>query len=649
MTRAQGPAPPEGVDTHRYAPLIGDFDRQVFGEGHHWHAHRFLGAHTRRAEGIDGVLFATWAPGAQRLRVVGDFNHWDGRRHTMHKHPGGIWERFLPGVTDGARYKFEILGADGVMALKADPYARAVELRPDTASIVCSQSRHAWADADWMAARHDRDWLHQPCSIYELHAGSWRRHAEGRWLNWVELAAELVPYVRTLNYTHIELMPVMEYPLDASWGYQTLGYFAPTARHGHPDDFRSFVDACHRAGVGVILDWTPAHFPSDAHGLARFDGTPLYEHGDPRRGLHPDWGSLVFDYGRPEVRNFLLASALSWLEDFHIDGLRVDAVASMLYLDYSRKPGEWLQNRHGGRENLEAIEFLQQLNHVVHQRFPGVIVIAEESTAWPQVTRPTSSGGLGFSMKWNMGWMHDTLDYLHRDPIHRSHHQQQLTFGLMYAHHENFVLPLSHDEVVHGKGSLLGKMPGDDWQCFANLRLLLLYQWTYPGKKLLFMGQEFAQRREWDFEAALDWELLQQPPHRGVQRLVADLNRLYCELAPLHARDFEADGFKWLDCGDAAQSVLSFLRRDGQQALVVVLNFTPTPRHGYRIGVPLAGGYRERLNSDAGVYGGSDLGNGGHVDSQPLPWMGQPHSLALSLPPLGGLILAPETTAQRLD
>ncbi|MDE2149926.1 MAG: 1,4-alpha-glucan branching protein GlgB [Gammaproteobacteria bacterium] len=634
-----------GQDPYRFGPLVGEFDRQVFGEGRHWHVHRFLGTNLRTASGVEGVLFATWAPNARRVSVVGDFNRWDGRCHPLRHHPGGIWEIFLPGVDDGARYKFEILGADGSLALKTDPYARAMELRPQTAAVVSTRSSHRWQDQAWMAARVRSDWLHRPCSIYELHAGSWRRRVNGDWLSWEELTAQLIPYVRELGYTHIELMPVMEHPLDASWGYQTLGYFAPTARHGSPDAFRAFVDACHQAGIGVLLDWTPAHFPSDAHGLARFDGTPLYEHGDPRRGRHPDWGSLVFDYGRPEVRNFLLASALSWLQDFHIDGLRVDAVASMLYLDYSRQPGEWLPNRYGGRENLEAIELLQQLNHVVHQQFPGALVIAEESTAWPQVTRPTWLGGLGFSMKWNMGWMHDTLDYLRHDPIHRSYHQQQLTFGLMYAHHENFVLPLSHDEVVHGKGSLLAKMPGDDWQRFANLRLLYVYQWTYPGKKLLFMGQEFGQRAEWNHNAALDWALLDHSPHRGVRQLLIDLNRLHRAQPPLHVHDFDAEGFEWIDCNDAQQSVLSYLRRGAGEVAVVVLNFTPVPRCGYRLGVPLAGRYRELLNSDAGVYGGSGGGNLGGVHSQPQPWMGRAHSLVLNLPPLGGLILVPDTSA----
>lgn len=649
MTRPQRPTPPADgpplPPTPLVAPQIGDFDRQVFGEGHHWHAYRFLGANARRVGDVDGVLFATWAPDAQRVRVVGDFNAWDGRRHAMYKHPGGIWEVFVAGVAEGAHYKFEILGADGGTALKADPYARAVELRPHTASRVCTQSHHVWMDGDWMAARPGHDWRHQPCSIYELHAGSWQRHADGGWLDWKALTARLIPYVRELDFTHIELMPVMEYPLDASWGYQTLGYFAPTARYGSPDDFRAFVDACHGAGIGVILDWTPAHFPSDAYGLARYDGAPLYEHGDPRRGRHPDWGSSIFDYSRPEVRNFLLASALFWLQEFHLDGLRVDAVSSMLYLDYSRKPGEWLPNRYGGRENLDAIALLQQLNHVVHEQVPGTLIIAEESTAWPQVTRPTRSGGLGFSMKWNLGWMHDTLDYLHEDPINRKFHQRKLTFGLLYAHHENFVLPLSHDEVVHGKGSLLAKMPGDDWQRLANLRLLYVYQWTYPGKKLLFMGQEFAQRREWNFETGLDWTLLEQAPHRGVHRLVTDLNQLHRSQTPLYAQDFTTAGFEWLSGDDTEQSVLSFLRRDGYRALIVVLNFTPVVRHGYRVGVPTAGGYRELLNSDADVYGGSGVGNAGHVNSVPRPWMGRAHSLVLTLPPLAGLILAPDSDA----
>ena len=630
-----------GRDPYAFAAQVGDFDRQVFGEGHHWHPHRFLGAHARTVEGVAGVVFATWAPQAQRVSVVGDFNGWDGRRHPMRSHPGGVWDLFLPGVAPGALYKFELRGPGGSLQLKSDPYARHLEQRPRTASIVAADPAHRWRDAEWLAARTGRDWLRAPMSIYELHAGSWRRHADGRWYSYRELAEQLVPYVKALGFTHLELLPVMEHPFDGSWGYQTLGYYAPTSRFGTPDDFRAFVDRCHAAGLGVLLDWTPGHFPADAHGLARFDGAPLYEYADPRLGAHPDWGTLVFDYGRPEVRNFLLGSALYWIEEFHLDGLRVDAVASMLYLDYSRKPGEWVPNRHGGRENLEAIGFLQQLNAVVHERHPGAVVIAEESTAWPQVTRPTWVGGLGFSMKWNMGWMHDTLRYLALDPIHRQYHHNELSFGLLYAHSENFVLPLSHDEVVHGKGSLLEKMSGDDWRKFAQLRLLLAYQWTYPGKKLLFMGQELAQRREWNHDRALDWALLEQAPHRGVQALVADLNRLYASRPALHRGDFAAEGFEWIDCHDALQSVLSFLRRDGAASLAVVLNFTPVPRQGYRIGVPAPGRYRECLNTDAAVYGGANIGNFGGVTSEPVPWMGRPHSVVLTLPPLAALVLEP--------
>lgn len=632
----------QGHDPYRFPPLIAEFDRQVFGEGHHWDIYRLLGANARQVDGVDGVLFATWAPGARRVSVVGDFNRWDGRHHSMRRHPGGIWELFLPDITDGARYKYELIGSDGSFLLKSDPYGRAMELRPQNASVVCTTTRHRWGDERWMNARKDADWLHQPFSIYELHAGSWRRHADGRWLNWSELAGELIPYVVKLGYTHIELLPIMEHPLDASWGYQSLGYFAPTSRFGTADEFRNFVDACHQSGVGVILDWAPAHFPADSHGLARFDGSALYEYADPRRGRHPDWGSMVFDYGRPEVRNFLLGSALYWLTEFHVDGLRIDAVASMLYLDYSRKPGEWVPNQYGGRENLEAIKLLQELNHVVGEHHPGAVTIAEESTAWPLVSRPTWLGGLGFSMKWNMGWMHDTLEYLKLNPVYRSFHHQKLTFGMLYAYHENFVLPLSHDEVVHGKGSLLGKMPGDGWQRFANLRLLYTYQWSYPGKKLLFMGQEFAQWNEWNEAVSLDWELLSQNSHAGVARLVGDLNRLYRSLPPMHLLDFEAGGFEWLDCNDASQSVLSFLRRDGEQIVIVALNFTPVPRIGYRLGVPVASGYRELFNSDADIYGGSGMGNGGYVNSEPVAWMGRPHSIVITLPPLGGLLFSPD-------
>jgi 1,4-alpha-glucan branching enzyme len=511
-------------DSYAFPPLIGDFDRQVFADGHHWHAYQFLGPNPRKAQGVAGVLFATWAPSAERVSVVGDFNDWDGRRLPMRKHPGGLWEIFVPDLPTGTLYKFEIRGYGGGLALKSDPYGKAFQTPPETASVVVGDSAHAWADSAWLERRKARDWLHTPMSAYEVHLGSWKRAPDGSYRNYREIAAELAPYVKEMGFSHIELMPVGEHPYDPSWGYQTTGNYAPTRRFDTPDDFRWFVDHCHAHGLGVILDWVPAHFPRDAHGLARFDGNALYEYGDPRQGEHPDWDTLIYDYGWPEVRNYLLASALNWLEEFHVDGLRVDAVASMLYLDYSRRAGEWVPNRFGGRENLDAIAFLRELNSVVHERHPGALVIAEESTAWPLVTRPTYLGGLGFSMKWNMGWMHDTLAYFKLDPVLRAYHHQKLTFSQLYAYSENFVLAFSHDEVVHGKGSLLRKMAGDEWQRFAHLRLLYTYLWTHPGKKLLFMGQEFAQDREWNHDASLDWELLERPRHQGVRRLVADLS-----------------------------------------------------------------------------------------------------------------------------
>ena len=628
-------------DPYAFPPLIGDFDRQVFAEGHHWHAYQFLGANPRKAQGVAGVLFATWAPSAERVSVVGDFNDWDGRRLPMHKHPGGIWELFVPDLPTGALYKFEIRGYGGGLALKSDPYGKAFQAPPETASVVVGDSAHAWADSAWLERRKARDWLHTRMSAYEVHLGSWKRAPDGSYRNYREIAAELAPYVKEMGFSHIELMPVSEHPYDPSWGYQTTGNYAPTRRFGTPDDFRWFVDHCHAHGLGVILDWVPAHFPRDAHGLARFDGNALYEHGDPRQGEHPDWDTLIYDYGRPEVRNYLLASALNWLEEFHVDGLRVDAVASMLYLDYSRRAGEWVANRYGGRENLDAIAFLRELNSVVHEHHPGALVIAEESTTWPLVARPTSLGGLGFSMKWNMGWMHDTLAYFKLDPVFRAFHHQKLTFSQLYAYSENFVLAFSHDEVVHGKGSLLRKMAGDEWQRFAHLRLLYTYLWTHPGKKLLFMGQEFAQDREWNHDASLDWELLERPRHQGVRRLVADLNRLYALQPALHSLDFEVQGFSWIDCHDSAQSVLSFIRRAGPAVAVVVLNFTPIPRFKYRIGVPLAGEWREAFNSDSTYYGGANVGNAGVARTEPRPWMEHPQSLELSLPPLGGIVLLP--------
>ncbi|KPV40072.1 glycogen branching protein [Thiohalorhabdus denitrificans] len=631
------------VDPYTFGPRIADFDLHLFAEGRHWHAQRFLGAHVHEADGVEGVLFAVWAPNAERVSVVGDFNQWDGRRHPMRaRGDSGVWELFLPGLQPGALYKFEIRsGPTGEVLLKADPYGRRFELRPGTAGIVEPPSEHAWGDEDWMRDRAERDWLQVPLATYEVHLGSWARAADGSFLDYRELAHRLVDYVLQTGFTHVELMPVAEHPLDASWGYQSTGFYAPTSRFGDPDGFRYFVDYCHRHGIGVLLDWVPGHFPKDAHALARFDGTALYEHEDPRRGEHRDWGTLIFNYGRPEVRNFLLSSALFWLEEYHVDGLRVDAVASMLYLDYSRGAEDWVPNIYGGRENLEAIDFLREVNRVLHERHPGALVIAEESTSWPQVTRPPYVGGLGFSMKWNMGWMHDTLEYMALDPIFRHYHHDHLTFGLVYAFTENFVLPFSHDEVVHGKGAMIAKMPGDEWQKFANLRLLYAYMYAYPGKKLLFMGNEFGQWEEWSEEGALSWEVLQYGAHEGLRSLVADLNRLHREEPALHGQDFQEQGFEWIDCHDADQSTLSFLRRDGDRLVVGAFNFTPVPREGFRLGVPRGGPYRELLSSDSAFYGGSDVGNGGGVTAVEEPWMGRPYSLTLTLPPLGAVLLRP--------
>jgi len=621
---------------------IPEFDLHLFHQGHHWHVFRYLGANRREVDGRDGVLFATWAPNAQAVSVVGDFNGWDGRSHPMTRREGGVWERFVPAVADGCRYKFELRHpAAPAPFLKTDPYGRSFELRPATAAVVTPVAAHRWKDGDWMTRRRAQDWLHAPLSIYEVHAGSWRRREDGGFLNYRELARALAAHVSALGYTHIELLPLTEHPLDDSWGYQSTGYYAPTSRYGTPDDLRWLVDHCHDCGIGVILDWAPGHFPRDDYALAGFDGQPLYEYADPRLGEHRDWGTYVFDYGRPEVRNFLLASALYWLEEFHVDGLRVDAVASMIYRDYSRPAGEWLPNFRGGRENFEAIAFLRELNTVVHDQFPGALVIAEESTAWPLVSRPVDGGGLGFSMKWNMGWMHDTLDYFKLDPVHRRHHHDKLTFGQLYAYSENFILPFSHDEVVHMKGSLLTRMPGDAWQRYANLRLLLAYQYTQPGKKLMFMGCELGQDSEWDFRAALPWQLLQQPAHEGILRLVRDLNRLYRELPALHRFDFEQRGFQWLDCNDALHSCLTYLRRDESTHAVVAINATPVPRMDYRVGVPAGGLYREVLNSDSALYGGSNLGNLGSLCAEDVPAMGMPCSLRLVMPPLAAVILCP--------
>ena len=631
----------EVADPYAFAPLIDEGTLSAFNSGVHRRAHQFLGAHARAVDGIGGVQFAVWAPNAERVSVVGTFNLWDGRRHPMRvRGSSGVWELFIPGIGPGTLYKFEIRNRDnGTIHLKTDPYGRQFERRPATAAIVTAPPAHAWQDHEWMAARAGRHWLHAPMSIYEVHLGSWQRRADGEFLGYAELAERLIPYVHGLGFTHIELLPISEHPLDDSWGYQATGYFAPTSRHGDPDGLRQFVDRCHRAGIGVILDWVPAHFPRDAHALARFDGSPVYEYADPRKAEHREWGTLVFNYDRHEVRSFLISSACCWLEDFHIDGLRVDAVASMLYLDYSRKGEDWVPNRDGGNQNLEAIEFIRELNSVTHLEFPGTVTLAEESTDWPMVSRPASSGGLGFSMKWNMGWMHDTLDFISHDPVHRSHHHHELTFGMMYAYTENFVLPFSHDEVVHLKHSLLGRMPGDEWQRFANLRLLYAYQWTYPGKKLLFMGGEFAQPTEWNFRVALPWYLAEEPARAGMRRLVGDLNRLYREHPALSRFEFEPRGFRWIDCEDRAHSLLSYLRFSDEETIVVVLNFTPVPRPRHHIGVPRMGTYREIFNSDSQYYGGSNLGNPLPLEARAAPLHQLPCSLEITVPPLAGVIL----------
>jgi 1,4-alpha-glucan branching enzyme len=628
-------------DPYCFPPQVADFDMHLFGEGKHWHIYRILGAHRRTIDGIHGVLFAVWAPAAERVSVVGDFNGWNGRAHPMRlRHSSGIWELFIPGLDSGQPYNYEIRGRhDEKPYLKTDPYGQQYELRPGTASLIPRETVYEWKDGPWLENRRTSDWGHAPISIYEVHLGSWKRDDQGRFLNYRTLARGLVDYVRQTGFTHIELLPITEHPLDASWGYQTIGYFAPTSRYGSPDDFRYFVDICHQNNIGVLLDWVPAHFPRDSFGLARFDGTALYEHQDPRRGERADWGTLIYNYGRNEVSNFLLSNAIYWLEEFHIDGLRVDAVASMLYHDYSRDNDQWLPNIYGGRENLEAVSFLRELNTVTHSAYPGTVTIAEESTAWPGVSRPVNMGGLGFSMKWNLGWMHDSLNYMQHDPVHRKYHHNDLTFGLLYAFTENFVLPFSHDEVVHGKQSMLYKQSGDDWQQFANLRLLYTYLYTSPGKKLLFMGNEIAQGHEWNFDASIEWELLDYPYHRGMQKLVSDLNRLYREIPALYCFDFDSEGFDWIDCNAAEQSTLSYLRRDSDDCIVVALNFTPVPRHDYRIGVPAAGNYRERFNSDSSYYGGSDLGNRGQVEAEAVPWDNHPYSIALTLPPLAGIVL----------
>ena len=631
--------PFEFHDPYDFPQQLPEFDLHLFGEGNHWHIYKKLGAHCHTADGVEGVHFAVWAPNAQRVSVIGDFNYWDGRCNPMRNlSDSGIWEIFIPNIAAESLYRFEVLSSTGAVLTKTDPYGQAFEFRPQTASMVKQDNTYTWKDALWMEKRVEHDWLHQPMSIYEVHLGSWKRDVRGNFLNYRELAKELVGYVKNLGFTHIELLPITEHPLDASWGYQTTGYFAPTSRHGSADDFRYFMDYCHQHNIGVILDWVPAHFPKDSFALAEFDGSALYEHQDPRQGEHQDWGTLIYNYSRNEIKNFLLASAVFWLEEFHMDGLRVDAVASMLYLDYSREENDWVPNKYGGNENLEAREFLQSLNSVTHDQHPGTVIIAEESTSYPQVTRPTWTGGLGFSMKWNMGWMHDILSYMSSDPVHRSHNHDQLTFGMLYAFSENFVLPFSHDEVVHGKGSLLAKMPGDDWQKFANLRLLFSFMFTYPGKKLLFMGCEFAQGAEWNFNQSLDWFQLEYTQHKGIQTLIKDLNALYTQHPALFQYDFSSQGFEWIDCHDVQQSVISFRRKSDHQDLIVVLNFTPVPREFYRIGVPEKGTYVEIFNSDSNYYGGSNTGNI-QVLSQDKPWMNLPHSVNLTLPPLAALVL----------
>ena len=629
-------------DPYAFQPLLSEFDLHLIGEGRHWNVYDKLGAHLRSVNGVEGVNFAVWAPNADGVSVVGDFNGWDGRQHAMHKHiPGGIWELFVPGLDEGCLYKYRV-NSNNWCQDKFDPYGFASEIPPRTAAVVTNLERHEWADEEWISQRGQTNWLEKPISIYELHLGSWRRGSTNPtdWMNYREIAHQLVEYCNEMGFTHVELMPVSEHPFTGSWGYQTTGYFAATSRYGTPEDFMYFVDHCHQNGIGVILDWVPAHFPRDDHGLRHFDGSPLYEHADPRQGEHPDWGTMIFNYGRTEVKNFLLSNALFWFDKYHIDGLRVDAVASMLYLDYSREGGDWVPNRHGGRENLEAIDFLREFNEQSHAQFPGVLTIAEESTAWGGVSRPTYDGGLGFSLKWNMGWMNDTLRYMREDPIHRRYHHNELTFSMIYAFTENFCLPFSHDEVVHGKGSLLDQMPGDLWQRFANLRLLYSYMWTHPGKKVLFMGDEIGQWHEWNHDESVQWHLLQWESHQGIQRLIMDLNRIYKQQPALHEVDFESEGFEWIDSQSADESVLAYARRakESNDVVVTALNMTPVPRLEHRIGVPGPGYYEEIFNSDSERYAGSNVGNGGGVHAEQIPWHGRDWSVGMALPPLGAIM-----------
>jgi 1,4-alpha-glucan branching enzyme len=637
----------EMEDPYRFPPVLSDFDLHLFGEGSNYRLYTKLGAHLCQLDGVDGVSFAVWAPNAERVSVLGQFNQWDGRRHPMRPRGAtGIWELFIPGLAEWELYKYEIRSKhQGYIVEKTDPVSFASELRPKSASLVFDLDRYQWGDDDWMVGRKTVNALEAPISVYEVHLGSWRRTPDGRWLTYRELADQLVPYVADMGYTHIELLPITEHPFDGSWGYQATGYFCPTSRFGTADEFMFLVDRCHQAGIGVILDWVPAHFPKDETGLGFFDGTHLYEHADPRKGEHKDWGTLIFNYDRSEVQEFLLSSAIFWLDKYHIDGIRVDAVASMLYLDYSREEGEWIPNEFGGRENLGAITFLKRFNEIVHQEYPTALTFAEESTSWPMVSRPTYVGGLGFDFKWNMGWMHDMLLYMSKDPVHRRYHHDNLTFSLLYAFSESFILPLSHDEVVHLKGSMLSKMPGDDWQKFANLRALYAYMFAHPGKKLNFMGGEVGQWSEWDFAGSVDWSLLAYDPHHQLQAFVRDLNHLYRTELALYQIDFAWDGFEWIDFRDVDQSIISFIRKgvEGVAPVVVVANFTPVPRMGYRLGLPMPGSYQEILNSDAAAYGGSNVGNQGRITAEELAWQGQPYSVSLTLPPLGVLFLRPET------
>ncbi len=632
-------------DAYQYPSVLAPEDLYLFGEGTHEQAYRWLGAQLREVNGISGTVFSVWAPNASRVSVVGDFNHWDGRCNVMREHPdSGIWEIFIPGLVESVSYKYEIRNASGeVLPQKADPFALAMQGSPDTASVSVPNTSYSWTDAAWMARHEGPAQPHEDAvSIYEVYLGSWRRNSgeSHDYLSYSQLAEQLIPYVLEMGFTHLQLMPISEFPFDGSWGYQPIGLYAPTSRFGRPEEFKYFIDQCHAHNLGVLLDWVPGHFPSDEHGLGKFDGSHLYEHADLQKGFHPDWNTLIYNYGRAEVVSFLLSNALFWLEEYHIDGLRVDAVASMLYLDYSRKDGEWSANEHGGRENLEAIELLKTVTSRAYFKHPNTMMIAEESTAWPGVSRPVDQGGLGFGFKWNMGWMNDTLRYMERDPVHRQHHHHEMTFGLVYAFSENFVLPLSHDEVVHGKGSLIDKMPGDEWQKFANLRAYFGFMWGHPGKKLLFMGSEFAQRQEWNHDQSLDWHLLEQPEHAGIQQLVKDLNALYRQQPALYQQDCSAQGFEWLDDDNSEQSIFAFLRKGNLDSppVLVVSNMTPTPHYNYQLGVPEKGFYREALNTDSSQYGGSNIGNQGGVSTIEQAGHGHAYQLNLTLPPLSTVI-----------